>query len=280
MGMKIWWQHIFPPQEQIEKETGMVLAASVKEAEARFLENLRTVAHPDTEVEIHYVKHSSYVVHSYYMEMLNNIWLLDGVIEAERQGYDAVIIGCADDPGIREARQAVDIPVVAPAEAAMMLACTLGSRFGMITVLPELVAFCERNIRNYGMESRAVRPVRVHDLGEDWVNALFEMLLNPQVIFPGFEELCRACIQDGAEVILPCCCALSPAASLAGYREVPGTGVPVVDVTQAALKLAETLVDLKRAVGLGKSRRCTYKSTPPAIRDMMRSLTYGAPGKS
>jgi len=280
MGMKIWWQHIFPPQEQIERETGMVLSAAAKGAEDRLLENLRTVARPDTRVEIHYVRHSAYVVHSYYTEMLNNIWLLDGVIEAEQQGYDAVIIGCADDPGIREARQAVDIPVVAPTEAAMMLACSLGSRFGMITVMPELVAFCERNIRNYGMESRVARPVRVHDIGEDWVNALFEMIVNPKVLFPEVEELCRACIQDGAEVILPCCCALSPALSLAGYREVPGTGVPVVDVTHAAVKLAETLVDLKRTAGLGKSRRCTYKPTPREIRDAMRALTYAAPGKA
>jgi allantoin racemase len=280
MGMKIWWQHIFPPQEQIERETGMTLTASVEDAKGRVLENLRTVARPDTEVEIHYIKHSAYMVQSYYTEMLNNIWLLDGVIEAEKQGYDAVIIGCADDPGVREARQAVNIPVVVPTEAAMMLANSLGSRFGMITVMDELVAFCERNIRNYGMESRAVRPVRVHDMGENWVNGLFEMLLNPDVLFPQIEELCHQTIADGAEVILPCCCALSPALSLAGYREVTGTGVPIVDVTHAAVKLAETLVDLKRAVGLGKSERRTYKSTPPEIRDAMRSLTYCSPAKT
>jgi allantoin racemase len=277
MGMKIWWQSVFPPQEQIEREAGITLTASGEEAEGRFLENLRSVARPDTEVHFHYIKHSAYMVHFYYAEMLNNIWLLDGVIEAEREGYDAVIIGCADDPGIREARQAVDIPVVAPAEAAMMLACSLGSSFGVITVMEELVAFCERNIHTYGMESRAVRPVRVHDVGEDWVNALFEMVIEPDVLFPRFEEICRACIDDGAEVILPCCCALSPALSLAGYRGVPGTGVPIVDVTHAAVKLAETLVDLKRAVGLGKSQRRTFKSTPAKIREAMRSMTYSEP---
>ncbi len=217
MSMKIWWQNIFPPQEQTERETGMVLTASVQEAEDRFLENLITVARPDTEVEIHHLKHSAYMVHSYYGEMLNNIWLLDGVIEAEKQGYDAVIIGCADDPGLYEARQAVDIPVVAPAEAAMMLACSLGSRFSMVTVMHELVAFCERNIRNYGMEARVTRPVRVHDVGENWVNALFEMIMKPDVLLPEFEELCHACIEDGAEVILPCCCALSPALSIARF---------------------------------------------------------------
>ena len=104
MGMRIWWQHIFPSQEQLQKETGMVLSASAKQAEGRFLENLRTVSRPDTEVDFRYIKHSAYRVHFHYAEMLNNRWLLDGVIEAEKQGYDAVIIGCADDPGILEAR--------------------------------------------------------------------------------------------------------------------------------------------------------------------------------
>ena len=77
-------------------------------------------------------------------------------------------------------------------------------------------------------------------------------------------------------MIIPACCALSPAATLLGYREVPGTGVPVLDVTRAALKMAETLVDLRRNCGINKSQRRTYKSIPPAMRDAMRALARGS----
>lgn len=216
------------------------------------------------------------MVQSYYLEMLNTLWVIDGIIEAEKQGYDAAIIGCAMDPGLLEARQAVDIPVICPMEAAMFLSCILGAKVGVITVMNELMPMCERAIRHSGLEARVAGRVRVHDMGEDWINMLFEMILKPEVIQPQFDVLCKASVTDGGEVIIPACCALSPAASLLGYREVPGTGVPIVDVTWAAVKFAETLVDLKRTAKLAKSRRCSYKSQPAQMRDLMRSFVYMA----
>jgi allantoin racemase len=270
MAMKIWWQDILP-------EAGQSLiggdGALQREGDAKIIGNLKKVAREDTAVEVHHIKYSSYIVQASYLEMLNNVWLIDGIIEAEKQGYDAAIIGCGNDPGVQQARQAVDIPVVAPTEAAMLLACTLGFKFGVITVMDDLVPICERNIRNYGLEWRATRPVRVYQLGDDPFKGLSAMIFNPATINPQFEELCRACIADGAEVIIPACAALSPATSLLGYREVPGTGVPVIDVTQAAVKMAEVLVDLKRTIGLGKSQKSAYKSVSAKMRDRMRALT-------
>jgi allantoin racemase len=273
MAMKIWWQDIFPDAATSQKELGF--SSSPEEQKASYdkiISGVKKVAREDTEVEVHHVKHSSYMVGFTYLEMLNNVWLIDGIIEAEKQGYDAAIIGCGNDPGLQQARQAVDIPVVGPTEAGMLLACMLGHRFGVITVADELVPMCDRNIRNYGLEWRATSPVRVYNLGDDPMKGLFDMIDDPKVINPQFEELCHACIEDGAEVIVPACCGLSPATSLLGYKEVPGTGVPVIDVTQAAVKMAETLVDLKRSIGLGKAQKNAYKSVPPELRDHMRTL--------
>jgi len=258
-------------------EAGQSLVIKDKEAQKagddRVIDNLKKVARADTTIEMHHIKHSSYHVQASYMEMLNNIWLIDGIIEAERQGYDAVIIGCGNDPGLQQARQAVDIPVVGVTEAAMLLGCTLGFKFGVITVMDDLVPICERNIHSYGLDYRATHPVRVYQLGANPLQSLFDMILDPKALNPQFEELCRACIADGAEVIIPACAALSPATSLLGYKEVPGTGVPVIDITQAGVKMAEMLVDLKRSIGLGKSQKSVYKSLPPKVRDRMRELT-------
>ena len=270
MAMKIWWQDILPDASRSLIGGDGALQ---KEGDERIIGNLKKVAREDTTIEVHHLKYSSYIVQASYLEMLNNVWVIDGIIDAEKQGYDAAIIGCGNDPGLQQARQAVDIPVVAPTEAAMLLACTLGFKFGVITVMEELVPICERNIREYGLESRATRPVRVYQLGSDPFRSLGEMVFNPSAINPQFEELCRACIADGAEVIIPACAALSPATSFLGYKEVPGTGVPVIDVTQAAVKMAEVLADLKRSIGLGKSQRNAYKSVPAKVRDRMRSLT-------
>ena len=230
MGMKIWWQNIFPDAEQMLKDFGIGDKEKEEESFGKLINCVKQVAREDTEIEVHNLKHSAFLVQASYLEMLNNVWLIDGIIEAEKQGYDAAIIGCGNDPGLQQARQAVDIPVIAPTEAGMLLACTLGHKFGVITVMDELVSICDRNIRYYGMEWRATSPVRVYQLGDDPMQGLQEMFDEPEKINPQFEELCHACIADGAEVIIPACCGLSPATTLLGYKEVPDTGVPVIDI--------------------------------------------------
>ena len=58
--------------------------------------------------------------------------------DAEEQGADAIVIDCLGDPGLDAVREAVGIPVVGPGEAAFHLACTLGHKFGVITVMERL----------------------------------------------------------------------------------------------------------------------------------------------
>lgn len=272
MGIKIWWQDIMPNSDRMKKDLNLDLKSAKKSYDKIFLENLKKVARSDTEIEIHPVKRSSYMIEASYMELLNNVQLIDGIIEAEKQGYDAAIIGCANDPGLQQARQAVDIPVIGVTEAAMHLACMLGHKFGLITVMSRLVSVCERNIRNYGLDYRATSPVRVYNVGENILQGMINLILAPESINPQFEELCQACIADGAEVIIPACVALSPAASLLNYTTVGKTGVPVMDVTQVAVKMAELQVDLKNSVGLGKSQRNWYRSLKPKNRNHFRSL--------
>src|SRR5207245_6707666 len=61
------------------------------------------------------------------------------VQEAARAGYAGAIIGCFGDPGLDAARELVEMPVVGPAEASMLMACTLGHRFSVISVLESVV---------------------------------------------------------------------------------------------------------------------------------------------
>lgn len=267
MGMKIWWQDIYPNTSQMKKDFGVDAGGMQCESYANLVKVLKKTAREDTEIEVHFNKHSSYMVEFSYMELLNNVSLINGIVEAEKQGYDAAIIGCGNDPGLQQARQAVDIPVIGVTESAMHLACLLGHKFGVITVARQLIPICERNIRLYGLESRLAGPVKQYQLGSNPMMALMEMFLQPEKINPQFEELCIECINNGAEVIIPACCALSPATSLINYKMVTGKKVPVIDVTQAAVKTAEMLIDLKRTIGLSKSQRNWYKSMNPDIRD-------------
>ena len=45
--------------------------------------------------------------------------LLSAVQQGERDGFDAVVIACASDPGLADAKELVSIPVTAPMEAAI-----------------------------------------------------------------------------------------------------------------------------------------------------------------
>lgn len=49
-----------------------------------------------------------------------------------------------------------------------------------------------------------------------------------------------------------------------GYFEVPGTGVPVVEVAACGLKMAETMVALRRSIGLRKSEHPNAPFRTPA----------------
>ena len=99
---------------------------------------------------------------SSYLMMLNSMQIVDKVIEAEREGYDAAVIHGFIDPGLRLARTAVSIPVIGPAESSMLTACMYGAKFGVVTIsTPGAATYMENMVREYGLEDRAVhKPVR------------------------------------------------------------------------------------------------------------------------
>lgn len=232
----------------------------------------KRVAREDSTIEIRRLKRSSYMVMSPYLELLNTIEVIDGIIQAEKEGFDVAIIGCGNDPGLYEAREAVSIPVVGPTESAMHLACLLGSRFAVITIIQRLVPFVERNLRLYGLESRAIarRPVRSCEAGFEFPKWFLTPNYINEHIVPPFEKIARECIDEGAEVIVTACCALGPALTMAGYNKVRDTHVPVIDCASVAIKMAELLSDIRKTLGISTSKSLTYKSLP---KEIMRKMS-------
>jgi len=265
MALKILWQDIFT--EDVPIIPGMDKA--YREIEEHVF---KKVARKDTQIELRHLKRSTYMVMSPYLELINTAEVVKGVIDAEKDGFDAVIIGCGNDPGLYQARGVLNIPVIGPTETAMHLACMLGSRFAIVTIIDMLVPVVERNLRLYGLENRAIarRPVRSCEVGFDFP-AWFE---DPQLIIPPFEKIAQKCIEEGAEVIVVACCGLGPALTKAGYREVEDTGVPVIDVASAAIKMAELQADMNNSLGISTSKHLTYRSTAPdIINEMTKSFT-------
>lgn len=274
MPIRIHVQAIYPPRMPgFGGEDGDGYAR-INEGVARVF---RKVLRPDTEATIGYLPRSTYMTSHSHLEMLNNIEILRGVIEAEKAGCDVAFIRCGNDPAVRESREAVSIPVVGMSEAAMHFACQLGAGFALIGVDAKSGPLVERNLRLFGLESRAIsrRPVRLPEgdafqeivrQGPLWFDSPDFLLEN---VIPTFERVAHSCIEDGAEVIVTAC-ALYSSLTLAGYNRISGTNVPVVESVAVGIKTAEMLGDLHRSLGISTSKHLTYlNQLTPQIRDSL-----------
>ncbi len=210
-------------------------------------EQLRAVARPDTELEVVNPAGAPPAIESALDETRAIPPMLDLVRAAEDRGFDAVVIACFTDPGLEAAREQVSIPVIGIQDAAMHLAAQIGHRFSVLTTLRHRVPVRHRAALLAGLERRlASCPVLNLPVLETVADRerVVELLIRTGR---------RAIEEDGAEVLILGCAGLGDLAPRV-QREL---GVPVVDPNAAALKLAETLVDL----GLAHSKAGLY-ATP------------------
>jgi len=140
----------------------------------------------------------------------------------------------------------------------MFLASMMGHKFGIVTISPYNIFEQEHTIAKYGLERRYAGCRPNPEPADEQPLAL----LDSRRAIEAFKKAARELIADGAEILIPGCGLLSPALRLApraeaeypaGLKEVDG--VPVMDVMGAALKMAETVVALKRAGSAWVSRK-------------------------
>ena len=213
------------------------------------------VARSDTTLGQRYLERSSGSVRGAYLEFLNNFDLIESIIHAEREGFDAAIINCFNDPGLHIAREIVDIPVIGVYESSTHIASMLGGQIAVITNspvhIPKLMELTER----YGLRNKmiSINPIRSCNYGfpEDYIDGIKDPYKS---FIPKFEKLARECVNDGANIIIPGCTAAELIFDKAGYREIGETGVTVLFPLATAIKIAESLVDLKKSIGLSKSK--------------------------
>ena len=67
----------------------------------------------------------------YHTELVANLHTLEAVKGAEA-GYDGVVMGCLDEPGVAAAKELLTIPIVGQAEASMHYASIVGRRFSFV----------------------------------------------------------------------------------------------------------------------------------------------------
>jgi Asp/Glu/hydantoin racemase len=178
--------------------------------------------------------------------------MLDLMRAAEADGAAAAIIGCFYDGGLREAREALTMPVIGMGEASVLLAATLGHRFSIVVGRRKWIPKMSDNVVLTGLERR-LASFRSVEMGIPDVLADPERFLDRVI-----EEGRRAVEEDGAEVVVLSEIASPPFWERAA-RELP---VPLVDPGVACWKWAEMAADLYAGIGLTHSKAYGYEAPP------------------
>jgi allantoin racemase len=159
--------------------------------------------------------------------------------------YDAIVIGCFYDVGLREAREVSGRAVVtAPCQSATAIASNLGNTFSVLVGRRKWIPKMSENVRLYGHGHRlaSMRPLDlgVHDFQVDHDRTCDRLLTEGR----------KAVREDGAEVLILGC-----TAEYGFNQEMQAElGVPVVDAVTAPFKYAEFLAELAGRFGWYPSR--------------------------
>lgn len=194
-----------------------------------------------------------------YLEDFRNPWfqhlvvheVIRSVIEADREGFDAIVVNCFDDPGVKEARARVRTPVFGLAEATFHHACQLGARLGaLVPDMPGQVAFVQRQIEAMGLASRLI-PNGVRAERKRFTESFAEALRDPHAMIDRLQAQARELVDDGADVVVIACGGLGQVCGTQRWHllEHKGAPVPVVNPLTTAVKTAEMMLGLQRALG-------------------------------
>ena len=214
---------------------------------------LESGMHPDTKLDVVSLNRGPLHLEYHYYEALILADTLHRVKQGENEGYDAAVIGCFYDPGLREAREITNrLVVTAPAEASMHIAATLGHRFSIIVGRKKWIPQMHENVVNYGFED-CLASFKSVELGVQ------DFQRDPAETAKRLRAAAKEAVkEDLAEVIILGC-----TAQFGFYQELQeDLGVPVIDAMLAPLKYAEFLIELKKRFGWGHSKIYGYEGPP------------------
>jgi len=257
--MKIWWQSSTPIHR-------------LHDYRKTLNEHLNSVKRQDTEIHINGVDDGSMDLHYNAVVAINSYGpggVLNKIIQAADQGYDAVAIGCFLDPAMQEAREVVPIPVFGLGETSMLIACMYGHKFSGVAFHSKQSQYYDRKAFEYGLTSRHIP---FGDLGIDF-NEVQNAFTSPGQMTDNFIKEARRLAARGAEVILAACATVNAIIRREKIHEVDGA--LVLDCNAVLLKTTEGMADLSKSIGLRASRRLLYQSPQrKSLEDWVRIYNF------
>ena len=229
----------------------MIIPNASKDFLSSQIEERRRAARQGVDLDVVGLEEGPLSIESGVDEALIGHALLSEARRAEREGYDAIVIDGATDPGIRAVRELVDIPVTTGLESAFLYSFSLGDRISVVTSVENSARLIKDRLRIYEFQNRvaSIRFASVPVLDLHHPERTAEAIL---------KEARLAIDEDGADVIVLGNTGMSTVAEVLRER----LEVPVVDPAVAGLTLATSLVHM----GLTHSRHCYL---PPLEKDVL-----------
>ena len=239
--MKIWYQG-YNVRARVDPEWRYF-----EEAVERYVPK---VARPDTEIHFSWVeRRAPKMTISKYIQFLHVGQVIESAIRAEREGYDAFVLGGMRDLGYSELREAVDIPVIFMGETSYLLACLLAPKFSLVHTDEVPLQDAMALIKKYGLDDRCLPGVHIGYSHTDLIAACES---NPERLIDEVKAAARIAIRQGGAVLVMGFAAMSVFLADQGIREIDG--VPILDSQAAVIKAAEMMVDFRK-LGMPKPNR-------------------------
>jgi allantoin racemase len=226
-----------------------------------------------TQIEVHGLTKRGGVGDQYrYLEFIETQEVLENVERAAREGFDAFLVGNICDPGLREAREIADMPVLGLGETSFHVASLMGGNFSLVTGSPKHIPKILENVRRYALQdrlhsARSMQMIRLVDLEDGFTQPVIG-----KALIERFLAECTVANETGAEVIIPAVGVLMVLLARAGLHDTGPGGIPILNGVKALVKMGEMAVRLRALMGGNwTSRRCMYQQPPesqmPEIRD-------------
>lgn len=241
-------------------------SAAEMETSGKYREALRahidTVTDPGTQVDLHGVPAGTWAgkppsallgYPAIFHQALAPVFL-GNALKAQREGYDAFIIGTYIEPFLTPLRAAVEIPVVSHLESSLLVGCSLGRTLGIITLNRQILWLIKQCIAQHRLEERVVA---LYALDPDFTEAqAIAAFSEPRKYVDLFMKLARQAVAEYADVIIPAEGILALALAMQSVREVEGA--VILDGIAVPVAYAEMMVKLWKRVGLRVGRHWSY----------------------
>jgi len=244
---------------------------------ARLTEYLNSIATPGTVVDVHGLSPPDRAF-GRLSEFRCAILAIDNGIEAEAQGYDAVVMGHFQDPGLYELKSAVGIPVIGTGQATIHLAAQMGRRIALVT-LDDVFRDMHREQGDlYGLGTRISHVVGMNADPSDFSSSFAGDAGAMARMLAAFRACAEPLVADGADVVVPA--GVLPGLLIGGEYGLRIGHAPVVNCAAVALMQAEMQVRLYRLNGLEPSRGPFCARAPKQAVEDFRALVARGRGKT